>query len=134
MRDIMVPIRNLEVLNRTEPDMTKVAEVSRKYNTIGYHLFTLETLGGTAHCRNLAPLYGIPEESACGTANGALSSYLTHHGKLSAEQAKSIVMEQGYTMNMPSEILASVDLSGSGIIRVRVGGKAIDIKEIEIEL
>lgn len=134
MRDIMVPIRSLEVLNRTVPDMMKVAEVSRKYNTIGYHLFTLETLGGTAHCRNLAPLYGIPEESACGTANGALSSYLTHHGKLSMDQAKNIVMEQGYTMKMPSEILASVEISNREIVRVRVGGKAIDIKEIEVEL
>ncbi len=134
MRDIMVPIRSLEILNRTVPDMMKVAEVSRKYNTIGYHLFTLETLGGTAHCRNLAPLYGIPEESACGTANGALSSYLTHHGKLSMDQAKNIVMEQGYTMKMPSEILASVEMANGEIIRVRVGGKAIDIKEIDVEL
>ena len=134
MRDIMVPIRSLEILNRTVPDMTKVAEVSRKYNTIGYHLFTLETLGGTAHCRNLAPLYGIPEESACGTANGALSSYLAHHGKLSMDQAKNIVMEQGYNMQMPSEILASVEMVNGEIIRVRVGGKAIEIKEIEVEL
>jgi PhzF family phenazine biosynthesis protein len=134
MRDIMVPLRNLEILNRTVPDMVKVAEVSRKYNTIGYHLFTLETLGGTAHTRNLAPLYGIPEESACGTANGALSSYLAHHGKISEVQAKNIVMEQGYTMNMPSEILASVKMVGQEITRVRVGGKAIDIKEIEVEL
>lgn len=134
MRDIMVPIRSLEILNRTVPDMVKVAEMSRKYNTIGYHLFTLETLGGTAHCRNLAPLYGIPEESACGTANGALSSYLTHHGRLSIDQAKNIVMEQGYTMEMPSEILASVEMDDGEIIRVRVGGKAIDIKELEVEL
>ncbi|WP_324824761.1 PhzF family phenazine biosynthesis protein [Sinanaerobacter sp. ZZT-01] len=134
MRDIMVPIRSLEILNRTVPDMVKVAKMSRKYNTIGYHLFTLETLGGTAHCRNLAPLYGIPEESACGTANGALSSYLTHHGRLSIDQAKNIVMEQGYTMEMPSEILASVEMDDGEIIRVRVGGKAIDIKELEVEL
>jgi len=134
MRDIMVPIKSLEILNRTMPDMMKVAEVSRKYNTIGYHLFTLETLGGTAHCRNLAPLYGIPEESACGTANGALSSYLVHHGKLSKDQAKNIVMEQGYTMKMPSEILASVEMDDGEINRVRVGGKAISFKEVEVEI
>ena len=134
MRDIMVPIRNIETLKRTMPDMDQVAEVSSKYNVIGYHLFTLETLGGTAHCRNLAPLYGIPEESACGTANGALSSYLVHHNKISEKQALSIVMEQGYTMNMPSEILVSVEQNNGRIERVRVGGKAININEIEVEL
>jgi PhzF family phenazine biosynthesis protein len=134
MRDIMVPIGSLEVLKRTVPDMDKVAAVSRKYNVIGYHLFTLETLGGTAHCRNLAPLYGIPEESACGTANGALSSYLYHHKKISEAQASNIVMEQGYTMGLPSEILASLVLKNGEIDRVRVGGKAMNIKEIEVEL
>ena len=134
MRDIMVPIRSLEILKRAVPDMDKVAAVSRKYNVIGYHLFTLETLGGTAHCRNLAPLYGIPEESACGTANGALSAYLYHHKKISETQALNIVMEQGYTMNMPSEILASLVLKDGEIDRVRVGGKAMNIKEIEVEL
>lgn len=37
-------------------------------------------------------------------------------------------------MKMPSEILASVKMVGGEITRVRVGGKAIDIKEIEVEL
>jgi PhzF family phenazine biosynthesis protein len=134
MRDIMVPIHSLEILKRTVPDMKKVAEVSRKYNVIGYHLFTLETLGGTAHCRNLAPLYGIPEESACGTANGALSSYLFHHRQISEMQASNIVMEQGYTMNMPSEILASLVVKDGEIERVRIGGKAMNIKERQVEL
>ena len=134
MRDIMVPLKSLEILRTTVPDMDKVAAVSRKYNVIGYHLFTLETLGGTAHCRNLAPLYGIPEESACGTANGALSSYLAHHKKISEGQAEKIIIEQGYTMNMPSEILASLVLKDGVIERVRVGGKALNIKELEIEL
>lgn len=134
LRDIMVPIKNLETLNKTLPNMDKVARVSEKYKTIGYHLFTLETLGGTAHCRNLAPLYGIPEESACGTANGALSSYLMHHGKLTLDKINNIVMEQGYTMNLPSEILASLEVKGDEITKVCVGGKASNIEEIYIEL
>ncbi len=134
IRDIMVPIKDLATLNRTEPNMDKVSKVSEKYNVTGYHLFTLETLGGTAHCRNLAPLYGIPEESACGTANGALSSYLYHHNKITDEEASNIVMEQGYTMNLPSEIFASLTVKDRVIERVRVGGKAMNIKEIKVEL
>ncbi|MDR0424261.1 MAG: PhzF family phenazine biosynthesis protein, partial [Clostridiales Family XIII bacterium] len=36
------------------------------------------------HCRNFAPLYGIPEEAATGTSNGALTWYLYTHGRISA--------------------------------------------------
>jgi len=134
MRDIMVPIKDLKTLQAITPKMDLVSEVSSKYNVIGYHLFSLETLGGTAHCRNLAPLYGIPEESACGTANGALSSYLYHHKKISDIEASRIVMEQGYTMGKPSEILASIDTYNNFIQRVRVGGKAKNIRELELEI
>jgi len=50
-------------------------------------MFTLETIhNATAHCRNLAPRYDIPEEAATGTASGALSCYLYKHGKITAEQ------------------------------------------------
>jgi len=134
MRDIMVPIRNLETLQNIVPNMALVSEVSSRYDTIGYHLFSLESLGGTAHTRNLAPLYGIPEESACGTANGALSSYLHHHQMISSVQARNIVMEQGYTMNKPSEILASLETDERGIQRVRIGGTAKNINEMTIEV
>jgi len=134
MRDIMVPIKNLETLQKIVPNMALVSEVSSTYDTIGYHLFSLESLGGTAHTRNLAPLYGIPEESACGTANGALSSYLYHHQMISSVQAQNIVMEQGYTMNKPSEILASLETDERVIQRVRIGGTAKNINEMTIEV
>jgi len=134
MRDIMVPIKDLKTLQAITPNMDLVSDVSAKYQVIGYHLFSLETMGGTAHCRNMAPLYGIPEESACGTANGALSSYLYHHKKISDEEASSIIMEQGYTMSKPSEILASIDTCNNAIQRIRVGGKAKNIREMELEI
>lgn len=77
LRDILIPIKNLETLMKIKPDFEKVKSISSKYDVIGYHLFTLESLyGSTAHCRNLAPLYDIPEESATWTSNWGLSCYL----------------------------------------------------------
>ncbi|MCM1989338.1 PhzF family phenazine biosynthesis isomerase [Oceanirhabdus seepicola] len=77
IRDIFVPVKNIQCINSIKPDFNKVSEISKKYNVTGYHVFTLETLeGATAHCRNFAPLYDIPEEAATGTSNGALSCYL----------------------------------------------------------
>lgn len=109
LRDILIPVKNIEILNSINPDFKKVAEISSKYNAIGYHIFTLESLyGSISHCRNLAPLYGIPEESATGTSNGALSCYLFKYGKINADQAGHIVIEQGYSMEKPSEIIVSL--------------------------
>jgi PhzF family phenazine biosynthesis protein len=135
LRDIMVPIKDLETLNAVKPDFDKVAAVSSKYNTIGYHLFTIETLGEAhAHTRNLAPLYGIPEESATGTSNGALASYLFEYGEINRKQATHLVIEQGYSMNKPSEIIVELATREKSILGVKVGGKAISFTEVDMEI
>lgn len=135
LKDIMVPIKSREVLVGIRPDFKKVSEVSEKYGTIGYHIFALDTINDSnAHCRNLAPLYGISEESATGTSNGALACYLFKHDQIKAEQVKLLSFEQGYTMNMPSEILVDLSVENNEIHEVRVGGKALNLTEVEIEI
>lgn len=135
LRDIIIPIRNIDVLNSINPDFKKVAKMSRKYNSIGYHIFTLESLyNSNASCRNFAPLYNIPEESATGTSNGALGCYLFKYGKVNHHNAKNIVFEQGYTMKKPSEILVSLNTEENEIFEVKVGGKALNLSAIEVEI
>ncbi len=135
LRDIMVPVKSMKVLHEMKPDFDRVAEISKQQIVVGFHVFTLETLNNaTAHCRNLAPLFGIPEESATGTSNGALASYLFQQGLVDPAQLKQLVMEQGYSMNMPSEILVSLNVEGNSILQVNVGGTALNLAEREIEL
>jgi len=133
LRDILVPIKNLKILLSIKPDFNKISNLSKKYNVVGFHVFSLETkFKSTAHCRNFAPLYGIPEESATGTSSGALSCYLFKYGKITKDQASHLVFEQGYSMNKPSEILAKLKIEDNEIKEVQVGGTAIIKKEIEI--
>ena len=135
LRDILVPIKNMCILNSINPDFKKVAKISSKYNTIGYHIFTLESLNGSnAHCSNLAPLYGIPEESATGSSNGALACYLFKYGKISNDHAAHIVVEQGYSMKKSSEIVIALTIQQKEILEVKVGGKAYNLFEIEVEI
>lgn len=135
LKDIMVPVKSLKVLNSIIPDMNKIKDISKKCDVTGYHVFTLETLhNSTANCRNFAPLCGIPEESATGTSNGALGSYLYKYKLVNSTEAKNMVMEQGYVMDKPSEILVSLTTSGDDILEVKVGGKALNLKEIQIEI
>jgi PhzF family phenazine biosynthesis protein len=126
LQDIIVPVISLSALSGLVPDFDKIAEISEKYGVVGYHVFTLETQhGSTAHCRNLAPLYGIPEEAATGTSSGALACYLFRHGMIAGERPQRLVFEQGTIMGRPSEILARLDIRGGAIAGVHVGGKAI---------
>lgn len=135
LRDIMIPVKSIEILNEMRPDMEKIKIISQKYNAVGYHVFTLESLhGGNANCRNFAPLYEIPEESATGTSNGALGCYLYHYGKIKSGQESNIVFEQGYSMKKPSEILVSLSVKENEIQEVRVGGSAMNLTLSEIEL
>lgn len=133
LKDILVPVRTLKDLHQIHPDHLMVSELSRTYNAVGYHVFTLETLSGsTAHCRNFAPLYDIPEESATGTSSGALACFLFRHGR--AENTGNMIFEQGYSMNKPSEIFVELATEGDRILRVLVGGKALSTGEITVEI
>jgi len=135
LRDIMVPVKSIKILNAIKPDMGKIKKISQKYNAVGYHVFALESLyGAYANCRNFAPLYDIPEESATGTSNGALGCYLYHYGKINNEQASNIVFEQGYSMNKPSEILVSLTVKENEILEVKVGGNAMNLALSEVEI
>lgn len=135
LRDILIPMKNMDVLNSISPDFKKITEISKKYNVIGYHVFTLESLyNSKAHCRNFAPLYDIPEESATGTSSGALGCYLYKYGKISPPEAEHIVFEQGYSMEKPSEIIVSLTVKENDILAVKVGGKALNLTTVEVEI
>lgn len=135
LRDIMVPVKSIEILNEMKPDMEKIKKISQKYHAVGYHVFALESLHGAhAHCRNFAPLYDIPEESATGTSNGALGCYLYHYGKIDSKQVTNMVFEQGYSMNKPSEIRVSLSVQENEILEVKVGGIARNLVLAEVEI
>lgn len=134
LRDIIIPVQNRMVLNTLQPDMRQIAQISRRFHTVGYHVFYMEsTAHCTAACRNFAPLYGIPEEAATGTSNGALACYLYHYGKLGPTKQVNMTFSQGDAMKRPSEIRARLTISKNRISAVRVGGCAMDLKLIEVE-
>lgn len=134
LRDILIPVKSMDILNGIKPDFDKITQVSRKYKAVGYHLFCLESLNhSNAYCRNFAPLYHIPEESATGTSNGALACYLLNHGVVSSDSCEHMIFEQGYSMNLPSEIVVSLGVAGNAITEVKVGGKAFNLCEVDIE-
>lgn len=130
--DLLVPVDSLETLNSLKPDFDAVTDLTKKYDAVSIHAFTLESLAGeTAHARDFAPLYGIPEEAATGTASGALA-YWFYLNKINEPNAKSRII-QGEAMGRPSEILTETTETPDGI-RVKVGGSAAILAQGEINI
>lgn len=126
LKDIIVPIKDKDRLLTMKPDYEKIARISEKYGVVGIHAFSLENGNGVkAQTRNFAPLYDIPEESATGTANGALACYLFKYNKLDSGEYDLIKIEQGYSLNRPSEIYVKLKVEEGEIREVQVGGVAL---------
>lgn len=133
LKDIIIPVKSLEILQRIAPSFDKVKRISEKYNAVGYHVFTMETLkkGSAAHCRNFAPLLGINEEAATGSASGALGAYMLEHGVVQAPV--KLKLEQGYIMHNPSEIVVDLKKDANDQTVVMVGGTADNIEVMHLK-
>lgn len=132
--DIMLPVRNVDILKSINPDFSKLGKYSKSYDVVGVHAFTIKDYENPLiSCRNFAPAYGINEESATGTSNGALSAYLIKNGIISMDREARVICEQGYFMNRPSQIHVKVTRNQDTLI-IKVGGKAVLVMEGEIYL
>lgn len=116
--DIILPMASVEDLNSMRPDMEALSALSQELNVVGAHAFALTDDGYTAHVRNFGPLYGIPEESATGTANAALTHYLQRRGLIAAGDKCRFL--QGEAMQRSSVVMTTLKTDGS----IWVGGES----------
>lgn len=137
--DIMLPIPSKKILDHMEPNMDMISELSRDLKVVGIHAFATNydeeiSTERSVFCRNFAPLYGIDEEAATGTSNGALAYYFYINEMLSPNGVLNVI--QGESMQRPSSITATlspvsnstnINASNSNFkdnVKIRVGGSA----------
>jgi PhzF family phenazine biosynthesis protein len=115
---MLVPLRDRFAIQRVRPDTARLASVLRSADGEGCYLFSLDPVspGSNAHARFFNPTLGIVEDAATGTAAGPLACQLVKHHL--AEDASTIVIEQGHALGRPS--LINVYVSGN---TVRVSGR-----------
>lgn len=124
--DVIVPVPT-GILDTINTNDDKLSAFSAQQEVMGVHAFEFCEKGSefTASCRNFAPLLGIAEESATGSASGALASYLAKY--TSNDLASQYVFEQGRAMNCASKISAAIEYDETNTPRVKVGGFAKQI-------
>jgi PhzF family phenazine biosynthesis protein len=121
--DLMIPLPDAATLQSLQPDMQAISEITKQLEAVSFHVFAFDNDGYTAHVRDFAPLYDIPEESATGTANASLTYYLQQFGCLGTEAECAFI--QGETMGRPSVVATRIQADGS----VFVGGTAAVVAE-----
>ena len=121
--DLMIPLPDVATLQGLQPDMQAVSEITKQLEAVSFHVFAFDNDGYTAHVRDFAPLYDIPEESATGTANASLTYYLQQYGCLGTEAECSFI--QGEAMGQPSVVDTRIQANGN----LFVGGTAAIVAE-----
>ena len=137
---MMVPVRSLEEvqgLAASELNVPALNHACRGVGTECVMVFCRETVSdeATVHTRMFAPLLGVPEDPATGSASGALGAYLVRHRVVPLTPPTThIVSEQGLEMGRPSIISIEVEHTEKEISAVRVGGEVVKVLEGVVRL
>ena len=108
LSDILLPVKTPAQLQAAKLNHQAVISLCEMYHAAGVHLFCLSDEAEiTAHCRNFAPLYGIDEEAATGTAAVGLTYYLHKQGLLPARSRYTF--KQGQALNRPALLYTRLD-------------------------
>ena len=127
---LMVPVGSLAAVRAIKLELGRLAMICGRYDTHSIYAFSRETVTPSAHVhsRLFAPLAGVLEDPATGSASGALGAYLVHHRLFGGDDAVvRLENEQGHELGRPSRIFIEVSRSGTTISRVRVGGQVVKV-------
>jgi len=92
------------------------------------YLYTHGSDGFDIRARMFAPLSGVPEDPATGSANCALAGLLAHYNP---QPNGSFVwrIAQGVEMGRPSTLIARAEKKDGVVQTTRIGGAAILVSE-----
>jgi trans-2,3-dihydro-3-hydroxyanthranilate isomerase len=102
--------------------------------TVGVHLYVAASEHGVEiQTRMFAPLYGVPEDPATGSANISLIGLLAHlDSRPTLTLAKTI--GQGFDMGRPSILEAAAEKKDGKVVATHIGGRCVPMMAGEIEL
>jgi len=108
------------------PDQTALARIT----DAGVNCFARD--GSRWKTRMFAPVHGVAEDPATGSAAGPLAIHLARHGRIGF--GEQIEIAQGAEIGRPSTLYAIAEGSGDRVERVRVGGSAVIVARGEFSI
>jgi trans-2,3-dihydro-3-hydroxyanthranilate isomerase len=118
-----IPVASLDVLAKIKVRVDLLQRYANTIETQALYVFTTATDSeADTRGRMFAPIWGVQEDPATGSASGPLGCYLVRH---SLSDGKMITCEQGIEMGRPSTIKVQIGHENEVVNKVLVGGEAV---------
>jgi trans-2,3-dihydro-3-hydroxyanthranilate isomerase len=131
---LFAEVASRETLKRATYNTEVFAKHLPMARTVGVHLYVAAKEHGVEiQSRMFAPLYGVPEDPATGSANITLIGLLAHLDKR-ADLALSRTIGQGFDMGRPSILEASADKKAGKVVATYIGGRCVPMLSGTIDL
>ncbi len=131
---VYLKVKSLKDLERINYDVKKAYDFAFKDGTIIFCIMVNETFDkkNQIHSRCFAPLVGVSEDPATGSAQGALAAYALLN-KLISENGEIIGLEQGHFINRPSQINVKL-IKEKEKFKATVFARAISVFKAELKI
>ena len=137
---LYVPVRDRETVDRAALDPSALVAAVGTGVPADVLVFAAEPatadeaargIAGRAYSRMFAPLDGVPEDPATGSASGPLAAYLVKERLAPAptDGVVSLLSEQGTAMGRQSFISLRATLEDGEVRRIEVGGSVVPVIE-----
>jgi trans-2,3-dihydro-3-hydroxyanthranilate isomerase len=126
IRHVYVVLPSAEEVAALRPDLVRLADLG----DLAVSCFA--GVHGRWKTRMFAPLHGVPEDPATGSAAGPLALHLALAGRIG--WGEEIEISQGAEIDRPSTLYARVTGAPDAVERVEVGGSAVVVARGEFRL
>lgn len=130
-----VPVSGLEAIGRARIVHQYWREAFRGDDHGAAYLYCRQTFHQRSafHARMFAPLMGVAEDPATGSAAAAFAAVVNRFDA-PPEGAWRGLIEQGHEMGRPGEIALEIEVEGRSVRTVRIGGRAVIVAEGRLTL
>jgi trans-2,3-dihydro-3-hydroxyanthranilate isomerase len=123
---VFVPVRDLDVIGRAVADVSAMEKLlSSEHQKIYLYCRETKKRNSSFHARMFAPVSGITEDPATGSAAAAFASVVMKYDQPSGG-TNNYIIEQGIEMGRASEIHLEIVVN-DGLKNVRIGGHVVKV-------
>jgi len=130
---IFVEVRDRAVLERARINMEGFETLAATGVMPDVYFYVRSNDDFDIRARMFAPLSGVPEDPATGSANCTLGGLLAHYNK-EVEGSFTFRIAQGVEMGRPSTLIARAEKRGNVVQTTRIGGASVLVTEGNIHV
>jgi trans-2,3-dihydro-3-hydroxyanthranilate isomerase len=130
---LFVELKDRDALQRAAIDMKKLHALVAEGLTADIHLYAHSGDDFDIRARVFAPLAGVPEDPATGSANCALAGMLSYYDEAPNGRFQWRIA-QGVEMGRPSVLNAEAEKVNGTVVTTTIGGACVMVAEGSIEV